>query len=203
GLTHERVGVFADAVFAIAITLLALELPRPEAEEFERLGAFLGDHTGFFIAFAIAFLMLWFAWRAHHTLFDQIDRVSQAVLLLHIPLLFFVASLPYTASIFGEASAASAAAGSRALATGLFAGNEAILLLCQGALFTLVLAQRLHLPDADLLRLRANAGVYWAIGVYWLLTAVASAWLASAVPFLWLATPLIAFGTARVLRMRR
>ncbi len=205
GLTHERVGVFADAIFAIAITLLALELPRPEGEDFQRLGAFFGDHFGSFMAFAIAFLMLWFAWRAHHTLFDQIERVSQSMLLLHIPLLFFVAVLPYTTSIFGEANAGHlpAEAGGRALATGLFAGNEAVLLLCQGALFTLVLGQRLHRPDADLRRLRGNASVYWAIGIYWLATAAASAWAVTAVPFLWLATPLVAAGTVRVLRMVR
>lgn len=205
GLTHERVSIFTDAIFAIAITLLALELPRPEGEDFRRLGSFFGDHFGSFMAFAIAFLMLWFTWRAHHTLFDQLQRVSQLVLLLHIPLLFFVVFLPYTTSLFGEANASHlpAEADGRALATGLFAGNEAILLLAQGALFTLVLAQRLHQPDADVQRLRANAFIYWAIGIYWLLTAAASAWAVDAVPFLWLATPLVAAGTVRVLRMRR
>ncbi|WP_182878219.1 TMEM175 family protein [Microbispora sp. H10670] len=154
------------------------------------------------MAFAIAFLMLWFAWRAHHTLFDQIERVSQSMLLLHIPLLFFVAFLPYTTSLFGEANAGHFPEDGRALATGLFAGSEAVLLLTQGALFTLVLTQRLHRPEADLPRLRANAGVYWAIGIYWLLTAVASAWVVSAVPFLWLGTSLVAYGTVRVLRRR-
>ncbi|MEN3534055.1 TMEM175 family protein [Microbispora sp. ZYX-F-249] len=202
GLTHERVGVFADAIFAIAITLLALELPRPEGADFQRLGAFFGDHFGSFMAFAIAFLMLWFAWRAHHTLFDQIERVSQPVLLLHIPLLFFVAFLPYTTSLFGEANAGHLTASSRALVTGMFGGNEAILLLSQAALFTLVPAQRLHRPDTDLPRLRVNTWVYWAIGIYWLLTALASAWAVDVVPFLWLATPLVAFGTVRVLKRR-
>ncbi|MGI5156182.1 hypothetical protein [Microbispora sp. CA-102843] len=37
--------------------------------------------------------MLWFAWRAHHTLFDQIERVSRPMLVPRIPLLFFVASV--------------------------------------------------------------------------------------------------------------
>ncbi|GAA0369766.1 hypothetical protein GCM10009530_19790 [Microbispora corallina] len=207
GLTHERVGVFADAIFAIAITLLALELPRPEREDYARLGAFLGDHANSFVAFAIAFLMLWFTWRAHHSLFDQITRVSQRVLALHVPLLFFVAFLPYTTSVFGEATGLpDEAAGGRALAIALFAANEAILMLCQGAMIAVVLRQGLQRPDANLSRLRTEGWVDWVGGVYWLLTAAVSGRAAEYVPFLWLATPLIAFGVARVvvvLRRRR
>ncbi|MEU6414973.1 TMEM175 family protein [Microbispora sp. NPDC046933] len=203
GLTHERVGVFADAIFAIAITLLALELPRPEAEDFARLGSFLGDHLSSFIAFAMAFLMLWFAWRAHHTLFDQIERLSQSAVALHIPLLFFVAFLPYTTAMFGEANHLPAgASGGRALVIAMFAANEAVLLLCQGALTSLVMGQRLYRPDTDLARLRVNAWVYWAIGGYWLLTAVAAAWTSDAVPFMWLATPVVASGVVRLIRRR-
>ncbi|MEV7803513.1 hypothetical protein AB0O28_11255 [Microbispora sp. NPDC088329] len=86
--------------------------------------------------------------------------------------------------------------------TGLFAGNAAVLPLSQGVLFTLVPAQRLHRPDAGLRRLCGNACVYWAVGIYWLLTAAASAWAAPAVPFLWLATPIVALGTVRVLSRR-
>jgi uncharacterized membrane protein len=206
GHTHERVGVFTDAIFAIAITLLALELPRPEREDFGRLSAFLGDHFSSFLAFAIAFLMLWFAWRAHHTLFDQITRVSQAVLALHIPLLFFVVSLPYATSLFGEAAGLTdEAARGRAGAIGLFAANEAILMLCQGAMITVVLRQGLIRAETNVGRLRAGSWVNWAIGLFWALTAVLSGWAADLVPFLWIATPLIAYGVAKagVLRNRR
>lgn len=203
GLTHERVGVFTDAIFAIAITLLALELPRPSEEDFDRLGSFLGDHIGSFVAFAIAFLMLWFAWRAHHTLFDQLTRASQVLLTLHVPLLFAVAFLPYTTSLFGEATELPhVSAGGRAVSIALFAATEAVILLCQGAMFTVALAQSLHRPEANAGRLHTQAWVYWAIGVYWALTAAATSWLAGVVPLLWLGTPLIAMLVVRVVRRR-
>ncbi|MFF3665054.1 TMEM175 family protein [Microtetraspora malaysiensis] len=204
GLTRERVSAFADAILAIAITLLALELPRPEAEDFRDLGGFLGGHVSAFVAFAVAFLMLWSIWRVHHSLFDQLDRLSPAVLLLHLPMLLLVVLLPYATSIFGEASAlAEDAAAGHALAVAMFAGTEAVLLLCQGFMIVLALRQRLHRPDADVDRLATNAWVYLGIGIFWVLTAVMTAWSAELVPFLWLATPLIGVGIARAVRIRR
>ncbi|MEW9530374.1 TMEM175 family protein [Microbispora sp. NPDC049125] len=204
GLTHERVGVFADAIFAIAITLLALELPRPEGEDRMRLPAFLGEHVSSFVAFGIAFGMLWVAWRAHHRLFDQVARLSQAVITLHLPLLFLVACLPYVTSLFGDVNRLpdEAAGGGRATAIALFAGTEALLMLCQGTMIGLVLRQGLYREGSDLSRLRTEGRVDWGIGAFWALTAVAAAWMADVVPLLWMATPVVAYGVARVSRLR-
>ncbi|GLW96389.1 TMEM175 family protein [Microtetraspora sp. NBRC 16547] len=204
GLTRERVSAFADAILAIAITLLALELPRPEAANFRNLSGFLGDHISTFVAFAVAFLMLWSVWRVHHSLFDQLDRLSPAVLALHLPMLLSVVLLPYATSVFGQASAlAEDSPGEHALAVAMFAATEAVLLLCQGIMIVLVLRQRLYRPDTDVDRLGTNAWVYLGIGIFWALTAAMSAWSAELVPFLWLATPLVGSGIARTIRMRR
>ncbi|MFF0860687.1 TMEM175 family protein [Nonomuraea sp. NPDC003560] len=192
GMTPERVGMFSDAVFAIAITLLVLEIPRPAEDDFRDLAGFLSHHQGSFAAFALAFLMLWFSWRAHHTLFDQLHRVSQPVLLLHVPLLLCSAFLPYTMNLWSEMSAADIdVQASKGLALALFAGTEALLMFCQGALFTLALSQGLLNAHASRRRMATSAWVYWGCGVLWAVSAVLAFGVGEDSTFLWMATPVV------------
>jgi uncharacterized membrane protein len=201
GLTHERVGIFTDAVFAIAMTLLAIEIPRPETASGGRqdrmtkageLWQFLGDHSGTFVAFFIAFLMLWATWRQHHRLFDQITRVTRAIVFAHIPLLIFVVLLPYPTAMIGNDS-------SNPLSVTLFAGSEAVLLLCQAALLVTVIRGGVTRPGTDVRRLRVQAVTLAAVGVFWLLTAGLT-WLTDGMPLAWMLTPVVAIATARTAR---
>ncbi|MFI9590250.1 TMEM175 family protein [Nonomuraea sp. NPDC052265] len=192
GMTPERVGMFSDAVFAIAITLLVLEIPRPEEAQFGDLAGFLAERQGSFMAFALAFLMLWFSWRAHHTLFDQLHRVTQPVLLLHVPLLLFSAFLPYTMNLWSEMSSFHGGGeASKGLALALFAGTEAILMFCQGALFTLALVQGLLNGNAGRRRMGTSAWVYWGCGVLWAVSAVLAFGVGEDSTYLWMATPVV------------
>jgi hypothetical protein len=87
GHTAERFGFFTDAVFAIAMTLLVIEIPRPEAAEFEagdgitkaqafeRLWRFLAAQHNAYYAYVLAFSILWIVWRQHHVLLDQVSCV--------------------------------------------------------------------------------------------------------------------------------
>ncbi|MFF5209646.1 TMEM175 family protein [Streptosporangium sp. NPDC000396] len=201
GLTHERVGMFADAVFAIAITLLVIELPRPEGhveEGGDRLamaGAlwhFLGEHSGEFLAFFIAFMVLWVAWRQHHTTFDQITRATPGMMLLHVPLLIFVVLLPYPTALIGENSV-------NPLSVALFAGSEAGLLLSQAALLIAAVRGGVLRPGADVTRLRIHAVRLIVIAVFWLITAGLT-WLVDGVPLAWLLTPVVAMPAAKIAR---
>lgn len=195
GLSTERVIMFVDAIFAIAITLLAIELPRPEGEALasaEAFGHFLGEESGSFVAFVLAFAMLWWVWRTHHSLFDRVGRMSQATLALHIPLLLAAVWMPYPTEVFGHAP-------SNALAIALFAVTEGIMMVCLGLLSLAVLGQRLYLEGADLPRLRAESAVNLAIGLFWVLTGVL-AFAVDFAPMLWMGTPIVAYATARISR---
>src|ERR1700689_3990504 len=114
GRTPERFGFFTDAVFAIAMTLLVIEIPRPQEADFEggdgvtkaqavaRLWHFLVAQHSAYYAYLLAFFMLWIVWRQHHALFDQIGRVSAGMIGLHFPLLLVAAFLPYATTVLGH-----------------------------------------------------------------------------------------------------
>jgi uncharacterized membrane protein len=195
GLSPHRVVMFADAILAIAITLLAIELPRPEGEQLHSaaaFGHFLHEEQGSFFAFVLAFLMLWWVWRTHHLLFDNVSRMSQLTLALHIPLLLGAVWMPYPTEIFGHAA-------SNGLAVFLFAATEGIMMICLGLLSATVIRQRLYPEGADTARMRTGTMVNVAIGLYWVITGTV-AFFASFAPLLWMGTPVVAFTAARLSR---
>jgi len=97
----RRIELFSDAVFAIAITLLVLELPFEKVGEGELAGA-LKDHWANFAAYALSFLGIGIAWLQHHAVFDHVERVDRKLLLLNLLVLAAIAFLPYPTSLLGE-----------------------------------------------------------------------------------------------------
>jgi len=101
----ERLVLFSDAVFAIAITLLVLELkvPEPEAARLAGgLGAALLAEIPKFFAFFISFAVIGFYWVAHHRMFRHIRRCDGTLIALDLLLLLFVAFLPFPVALFGS-----------------------------------------------------------------------------------------------------
>jgi uncharacterized membrane protein len=68
----ERLTFFADAVIAIAITLLALDLPVPTGETNRDLLHFANEHREEYIAFLISFAVIGAYWRSHHRVFRYV-----------------------------------------------------------------------------------------------------------------------------------
>src|SRR6476661_6883912 len=78
----ERLTFFTDAVAAIALTLLAIELPVPEGFSPAELWQSVGENSYEYLAFAISFVVIAAHWSTHHDLFRWVVRVDDAVLRL-------------------------------------------------------------------------------------------------------------------------
>jgi uncharacterized membrane protein len=71
-----RVEAFSDGVFAIAITLLVLEI-KIEPAGFEHLWRALADEWPSYLAFVTSFLTVGGVWLAHHGLFSRLQAVTR------------------------------------------------------------------------------------------------------------------------------
>lgn len=104
-LALERLIFFSDAVFAIAITLLALEirLPANGADlSNAALARALVELWPRYLAYAISFLVIGFFWASHHRKFRLIRRFDHGLLLLNLLLLMVIAFTPFPAAVISE-----------------------------------------------------------------------------------------------------
>ena len=98
----SRLEAFSDGVFAIAITLLVLELHSPELEEGQRLWPALLDEWPQFAAYLTSFAILGIMWVNHHSMFRQIQRADRGLMFLNLLLLLWATLLPFPTSLFAE-----------------------------------------------------------------------------------------------------
>ena len=100
-----RLEAFADAVFAIAITLLVIEIHLPPHEEVMRLGgvaAALASLWPSYVGYAISFIVIGIMWANHHNLMKLVARVDHGFLTLTLLLLMCVAFLPFPTAVMAE-----------------------------------------------------------------------------------------------------
>jgi uncharacterized membrane protein len=98
----ERMIFFSDAVIAIMLTLLALELPVPHVPDAGHLWGSFVDHKSEYIAFLISFSVIAATWTAHHTLFTYVARSDQALITLNLLTLFGYVLVPWASKTLGE-----------------------------------------------------------------------------------------------------
>jgi uncharacterized membrane protein len=96
-----RIEAFSDGVFAIAITLLILEIKIPGADAPD-LGAQLARQWPSYVAFVISFLFIGIMWINHHRLFTQIKRADNTLLVLNLLLLLGVTSVPFPTAVLAR-----------------------------------------------------------------------------------------------------
>ena len=102
----ERMTFFSDAVIAIALTLLALELPVPEADgPRELLRALTGAHGREYLAFLLAFVLVGASWIAHHQLFSHVAGIDDRLLVLNLVALLGFVLVPWASETLGTAAA--------------------------------------------------------------------------------------------------
>jgi uncharacterized membrane protein len=98
-LTTEtvRVEAFSDGVFAVAITLLILEIKVPGYDG--DLGAKLLLQWPSYLAFVISFAFIGVMWINHHRLFTHIRKSDDTLLILNLALMFSVCIVPFTTAL--------------------------------------------------------------------------------------------------------
>lgn len=96
----ERLQALADGVFAIALTLLVLELPTPEHSD--RLGHDLVRQWPFYAAYVVTFVTVAIVWVNHHAVLDGVRVADRALLELNLLLLLFVAVVPWPTGLLAE-----------------------------------------------------------------------------------------------------
>ena len=97
-MSTSRVEAFSDGVFAIAITLLILEIRVPEVEEGELWRA-LRDLWPSYAAFGVSFLVIGIVWVNHHAIWEHVVAVDRPLLFVNLALLGAVAFLPFPTAL--------------------------------------------------------------------------------------------------------
>ncbi len=93
-----RLEAFSDGVFAIAITLLVIEIAVPERAGGGLLSALFHERP-VFLAYFIAFMSIGIVWIEHSALTEALERVNAGFLRLNLLLLLLVAFLPFPARV--------------------------------------------------------------------------------------------------------
>ncbi len=105
GIGLERLIFFSDAVFAIAITLLVLDIKIPEIPDdlaVADLPGRVAEVGPNILAYFISFMIISTFWVVHHGTFAYIRRYDHRLLWLNLYLLLFVAFLPFPAGILAR-----------------------------------------------------------------------------------------------------
>ena len=95
-----RTEAFSDGVFAIAATLLVLDLHVSAGRG--HLASALGAEWPHYATFVVSFLTIGIIWVNHHTQFDLIARVDRTLLFVNLMLLMFVVLIPFPTSLLAD-----------------------------------------------------------------------------------------------------
>lgn len=95
----NRLEAFSDGVFAIAITLLVLQIRVPELGPGEGLASVLRDLWPSYIAYATSFGLIGIIWVNHHNLFRLVRRIDHMLLMINLALLLCVAFIPFPTAL--------------------------------------------------------------------------------------------------------
>lgn len=105
-VAFERVIFFSDAIVAIAITLLALDLRLEVPEDHHISFSDLLLPWKNYLAFFLSFMNIAGFWRTHHNVFVYIYKMDDRMMFLNICWLFLIVTLPFTTTLvsahFGE-----------------------------------------------------------------------------------------------------
>lgn len=140
-----RVEAFSDGVFAIAVTLLILEIRVPPAGGEHGLWAGLVALWPSYIAFVLSFFVILVMWVNHHELIRLVRAVGYPFLFANGLLLLTVTFVPFPTAVLAEHLATADAPAAAAFYCGTFIVNA----LAWGLVFLTIVRGRLYRSDVD------------------------------------------------------
>jgi uncharacterized membrane protein len=161
-VSKSRLEFLFDGVFAIAMTILVLELKLPEIEDrssANELKTALLHHWRTFFSYILSFVILSAFWFGHNQIYAKLRRVSVPALFIHIWLLATAAFIPFCAHLYGRYPG-------NPVATAVYFGAVIAYLLGMSALVIVAARQKLFDPDvpaADIKRL--VRGFLFGVGI--------------------------------------
>lgn len=174
GIEFGRLVNFTDAIFAIAMTLLVVEVGIPVVRDetsVHDLAIALGDKLPGLTAFVIGFLVIGFYWVAHHQFMSRIAAVDGPFIALTVIYLLFIAFLPFPTGLLGEYF-------ENPLAVAVFAVSAAAVSAMEAALFAC--AHRRDLSERAL----PNEVFRYGLGA----SLLPVAFFVASIPVAWIAT---------------
>ncbi|HEY7135908.1 MAG TPA: TMEM175 family protein [Acidimicrobiia bacterium] len=97
-MTTSRLEAFSDAVIAIVITIMVLELKVPHGAHLRALRPLVPV----FLTYVLSFVYLGIYWNNHHHLLQRTDSVSGGILWANLHLLFWLSLFPFATGWWGE-----------------------------------------------------------------------------------------------------
>lgn len=98
-MNKKRLELFTDAVLAIIITIMVLELKAPEGSNFRD---FNSETVHAFMSYVLSFFTLAIYWNNHHHMYQLAKKISGKILWLNMAFLFFASLLPLATSWIGK-----------------------------------------------------------------------------------------------------
>jgi len=97
-VNKTRLEAFSDAVIAILMTIMVLELKVPHGTDF----AALTDLLPIFVAYVLSFIYLGIYWNNHHHMLQATRKVNGKILWANMHLLFWLSLIPFATGWMGE-----------------------------------------------------------------------------------------------------
>jgi uncharacterized membrane protein len=97
-VTTARLEAFSDAVIAIIITIMVLELHAPDGSHWDDLRPLLPV----FLSYVLSFVILGIYWNNHHHMLQATERINGRVLWANLHLLFWLSLFPFGTAWMGE-----------------------------------------------------------------------------------------------------
>ncbi len=161
GSNTDRLVFFSDAVFAIAMTLLVIDLKVPTDSSGTAWDVLVEEWPAFF-AYALSFTIIAINWMSHHRKFRVITAHDGKLMLLDLVLLFVVAFVPFPTSLLSAYSPEPAA-------VVLYAFTVGLLSVLQYALWRYAYTKGLVDASVDLELYRYVRNAQWTTpAVFWL-----------------------------------